>query len=206
MRTIGIIYDTSYLMLNEKNTNIRELVIVLNHIEFRRETKGWFSVNSERTKFSDHFCIEEIVPIEVANEIYKHFSNPDKEMVARSARKKVAALIESGAKEVCLSGVDVSNATNSVLGADSQTDRKQIAYALSMVEKSWDLAIIATDDGGILYDIVKLCKEGKPIRCHTKERRDEFASVATYLAEIIGWDLYGRVACASSWKIYCKIR
>lgn len=178
-------------MLNEKKTNVRELVYALNGIEFRRETKGWFSVKSEKTEFSDHFCIDEIIPIEVTNEIYKHFSNPDKEMAARSARKKVAALIESGAKEVCLSGVDVSNATNSVLGADSLTDRKQIAYALSMVEKSWDLAIIATDDGGILYDIVKLCKEGKPIRCYTKEREYEFYSVAPYLAKMIGWDLGG---------------
>ena len=155
---IGVIYDTSFLMLRD---GVADLA-------FAFEDRGG---NCTYTK--NHFTIERIVPEEVIDEIAGHFKRSDKEQPARHARKVVAQLIQEGAREIALSAVPLRPIVPSKLGADSETDQCLIAYALHRLDQGgpdrWQVGFIATDDGGIMYDVVKLRQQGKPIFCWSKE-------------------------------------
>ncbi len=158
----------------------------LNYFEFIREVKGWFSQSYEHSLFTQHFQPFEVVPLEVAMEIRRHFSNGEKERAARRARKIVASLLDQGAHEISIAGNGNTIKTDPILGADSDTDRQILEFALSMVKTCWSVAIVATDDGGILYDSVKLRKAGEPLFCHTKERWEEIGQIHQFLGELIG--------------------
>jgi hypothetical protein len=188
MDTVGIIYDTSFLMLNKPPPvweTLQESVFL-----FRREgvSRGWFSKKTEaviRSSFFDEFQIVEVLPTEVGSEICGHFDDEEKMKPAKKARKIVAELLARGAREICLRDKQCSVESTGELGADSEVDRLILGYALAMVEsKQWCLSIIATDDGGVLYDSVKWWAAGRKVWCHTKERRD-FEQVMQYLAEVL---------------------
>jgi hypothetical protein len=191
--TVGVIYDTSYLML-PRFVSLKDVIEIM---EFRPKGGPQFMLPTyEYRQGKELFSVTEIVPLEVIAEIRRHFENDEKEQAARQARKRIATLIENGAEEVELPPLTDVTAKGDVLGADSETDKRLIEYAKAKAKDSWNLSVVATDDGGILYDIVKLRKTGTPICCHTKERWKEllecFAEVAglegTCYMGNLGWE------------------
>ena len=189
MKTIGIIYDTSYLMLDREDTSqgyARDLLEAIRGSDQKAVVKGWLNQRVEYTSLGDRCALVEVVPHEVVREIHQHFTNPEKDKLAKKARKRVANLVDRGAKELTLGDVVKPAEVATLLGADSPTDKLLLGYAAEMVAASWCYAIIATDDGGILYDCVKMNQAGMPIHCHTKERWGHTEGLIYRLPEIIG--------------------
>ncbi len=191
LKTIGIIYDTSYLMLDRDDKTEDQqgdLLWRLKNLYYRRVVRGWFwAEHEEYTPLGDVCALVEVVPHEVVQEIHRHFTNPEKDKLAKKARKRVANLVDRGAKELTLGDVVTPAEVSTLLGADSRTDKLLLGYAAEMVAASWSYAIIATDDGGVLYDCVNMNKAGMPIHCHTKERWPQTQiDLRLRLAEVIG--------------------
>ncbi len=185
-RTVAVIYDTSYLMLEHPSRLLGVMSLkecVEDHFHFFRVVDRKYG-KPEYSRPTDHFTISEFVPLDVVKEVRKHFDDPEKMQAAKRARKIIARLIERGAAEINLEGICPAS-TGSSLGADSETDRRLLGLALSMVTNGWSCAIVATDDGGILYDAVWLKKAGNPVHCHTKERWPELHQ---FLANLVGWE------------------
>jgi hypothetical protein len=185
MKTVGIIYDTSFLMLRD-NMDLREAIE-----EVDLKAAGvvpwlieiiWFT-----TKLRDKLRVVEVVPLEVLCEIRRHFDNVEKQQAAKVARKRVAVLVERGAVESVLGGAEGTVPSNSLMGADSRTDKLIVAYAVSMVQqKRWSYAIIATDDGGIMYDAVKVGKGGRGVGYFAKEQWPDVLPLCRTLLKTVG--------------------
>lgn len=165
--TIGFIYGTSYLMLDW----FADPALILLAACFKRRREGsWFRSETHETFAAEAlFRVVRVVPDLVVSEIRRHFSDPEKEQRAKRARKVVAGLLEQGAQQVTLSGIVTNRTGDSLLSADSPTDKKLLAFALQQAGADWDHVVMVTDDGGILYDMVNLRTAGKPLYCYTKE-------------------------------------
>jgi hypothetical protein len=110
------------------------------------------------------------VPKEVTEELKSHFANESKTAAAKSARKLFAEIVDRGCEEPSLADV-VPEIIDGVMGSDSPTDRKLVAFAKSLAASGkFEAVIVATDDGGILTDVVRLKREGAAVECLTKER------------------------------------
>lgn len=145
MSRVAVIYDTSYLMA------LRPLP-------------------HESVPHLRNWPLTHFVPEEVQEELERHRTGPDerKRHAASGARKIVAQLkglplpqhrfegtrADTGARAA---PAQVAQPPASILGADSRTDRLLVAVARRAVESGgFLLAIVATDDGGILNDVVDL--------------------------------------------------
>jgi len=140
-----VVYDTCFLMLNK----------IPSSLDFLRE----------------FFSLEFIVPTDVEKEIKKHMEGSDdsKNQKARVARKRIAKLIEKGAKTPSLPDPQDYNSPTSI-GADSATDKRLIAYAEKLAKTDGGTAVfVATDDGGIMLDISHMRKSTKNIIAISKE-------------------------------------
>jgi hypothetical protein len=175
---IGIIYDTSYLML-PKFAPLKEII---------EKQMSFYTKRQQVVKGEDYFAAVEVVPVEVSSEIRRHFDNGEKEQLAKQARKRVARLVEHGAEEPKLPAAAQGVGGGSALSADSDIDRRLIRYAVEKVGSQWQIAVVATDDGGILYDLVKFRKTQTPVFCHTKERWRELIE---YFGNMIGLEPQG---------------
>jgi len=116
------------------------------------------------------FQIDNFIPSEVCKEIANHFSSAEKEQIARRARKFVASLLEQGVREIELHTLAKPHVSGHPLGADSPTDQLILGYAISLVNSNYDFVIIASEDGGILFDAIQLALAGHPVFCLNKER------------------------------------
>ena len=172
-KTLGIIYDTSFLMTNAPRPMFNYKLSLrggIDPIVGVRICKEYFYL-------ADHFLKAEVIPYEVLQEIQTHFSNPEKSKSAKQARGRVIEMVKEGVDEVDLSGVSVSRESKSIIGADSVTDRKLIAYALFKLDNGWDYALIVTNDGGIVYDVLKLNQQGRKITTYPFEESEFFLQV-----------------------------
>jgi hypothetical protein len=151
-REIGIciVLDTSFLMLERTPT-------------------AWEWLRScSKHDVSTVYSIPNIAVIEVA----RHFET-EKDQPARVARKRIAQLVESSAKIENLDHVRPIERTDA-MSADSDTDRRIISFALAKAdEQQFACVLLATDDGGIMYDIARFRRAGKRIACLTKESTTE---------------------------------
>lgn len=144
------IFDTSDLMINKTNHIVPSLYI-----------------NEEAFKMSISYNI----PTQVIRELSNHFKDSEKEIKARSGRKKINILKRDfGAEEVDISGVEPYK-SSSVIGSDSLVDRQIVGYALKMLEGDYQFVVIATEDGGIQYDIIELRKSGYKIYSSDEEEQ-----------------------------------
>jgi len=101
------------------------------------------------------------IPKQVISELYNHFDNPDKVIKAKKARKLIIELKGMGAKEIDLSETPLYTSTSKI-GADSKVDRQILGFAISKLEgdNKYDWVVVATEDGGIMYDIQELSNQG----------------------------------------------
>ena len=180
MLRIGIIYDTSFLMLHKAQSPQALLTNDLWNgvrVEYQPEQTSWLfpaQPTYEVFRWGELFEFVEIIPTEAETELSNLFAHPEKQKSARRARKDVVSMIRNGATEVSLAEScrdrQAFMTAKTSLGADSSTDRLILAYALSMIQnREWCAALVATDDGGILYDALKLQKAGKRVWCFTKD-------------------------------------
>ena len=169
-KIIGVIYDTSFLMSDA----IRPILNAKVSLEGEIDPMVGVQICKEYFYFADHFLKAEVIPYEVLQEIQTHFSNPEKSKSAKQARGRVIEMVKEGVDEVDLSGVSVSRESKSIIGADSVTDRKLIAYALFKLDNGWDYALIVTNDGGIVYDVLKLNQQGRKITTYPFEESEFF--------------------------------
>jgi len=169
-KVLGVIYDTSYLML-DKCLDIKLLVGIAG---CWKEKRNWYGrIDRESSDATRLISVVQVVPKPVAEEIRGHFKDEEKHKSARRARKRVASIVERGGLEIDVANV-VPASSDAILGADSETDRRVIAYAIQMVRTDWSAAVVATDDGGILYDMVKLRKDGIPVFGFANDRVRQF--------------------------------
>jgi hypothetical protein len=174
---VGFVYDTSFLMNNLKDPADKLHYYIF---EFSQDIPRWLGLSAitERGHFrgSDLFDIVRVIPNLVIREIHNHFSDQAKEAKAKRARITVAKLIEKGACEVDISNTELIKTGDNLLSADSNTDKKIIAFALNQSLGQWHYSVIASSDGGIFYDSVNLRNDGKRIYCYTgnSTNQDEF--------------------------------
>ena len=198
-KTIGIIYDASFLMSNKIIPDILNTKIGLDG-GFDGELA--MQIYREHFYVRHHFLVANVIPQEVLQEIQTHFINPEKSKSAKQAKERVIEMVKEGVDEVDLSGVSVSHESNSIIGADSVTDRKLIAYALFKIENGWDYALIATNDDGIVYDVLKLNQQGRKITTYPFNEFEE-SEFFLQLTDLMGvdWRSAGRwVRDISAWK------
>jgi hypothetical protein len=184
---LAVIYDTCYVMM-ETFINVRQII---NDLYFGKGSitigdggTGIYGYRGNRyyidnTGFQngrESFAFHEFIPFEVVLEVCNHISSQTKDQLGRKARKIFADILEQGGSEVNLTSTVQPYVSKHPLGADSKTDQLILGYALE-IENQYDLVIIATDDGGILYDAVKLTVSGKKIFCLTKERHEQFKKI-----------------------------
>jgi hypothetical protein len=182
-KRLAVVYDSSYVMADkctDATAIVSDTVFGQEVVESygggygRAGGRGWKIGGG--TYLGDGkklFRIDNFIPSEVVKEIAKHFSSPEKEQMARRARKVLASLLEQGGSEVNLCTVAKPYVSGHSLGADSPTDQLILGYADQLIGDGYDLVIVATDDGGILIDAVMLARAGRPIFCLTKERHSE---------------------------------
>jgi hypothetical protein len=159
---INIVLDTSFLML-EKTPGVFEW---LNSCHKR----------DLRTVYS--------IPDIVLNEVVNHFGT-EKDSLARVARKRIAQLVEKSAEIENLDDLAPIERVDS-LSADSETDRKIINYALTRSDDHrFVCVLLATDDGGIMYDVARYRRTGVRIACLTKEStlEDIFEFICCWIAQ-----------------------
>ena len=136
---IGVVFDTSYLMLVHQS----EMFAPGNLI---------FDLDSSAIKNGEWTFY---VPIEVQSEVRSHFES-EKDSAARMARRSVAHLIETGCELPSLEGVRLFE-SHPELGADSNTDKRLIQFSIDLIDNGQlDFVLLATNDGGIEYDIASL--------------------------------------------------
>jgi len=142
MKRLYVIYDTSWLMDPQ----------VLWSFDF---VPGWVTL---------HLVISD----EVKREIEKHFDDPEKEKLAKHARKVCAELmglegyIEKETKDIPMCPFSMP-----YLAADSKTDRKLINLAWYLAASDMECFVYAaTLDGGIQAELAVLYSQHKlPIFC-----------------------------------------
>lgn len=138
--TIAVVYDTCFLM----------------------HPKFW------RPGVQD-FKVVEFVPNEVAQEISRHIkdkvaSDVEKRLRASDARQRVAELIDAGAEEPSLDNLEEPT-SDPLLRADSPTDRKLLDFVQHLAQSgNFAFVFLATNDGGIMYDLAHLRKNGLCVR------------------------------------------
>ncbi len=142
MKRAYVIYDTSWLMYPK----------VLWTFDF---IPGWVTLRL-------------IIPDEVKREIERHFNTPEKEQVAKRARKNCAKIMGI-AGYIEIDDRDIPRCPFSMrhLGADSRTDRKLIDLAWHLVDKDKECFVyVATLDGGMQAELAFLFSQYKlPIFC-----------------------------------------
>lgn len=138
---VTVVWDTSALMSND--------------FEFLFDTLS-------RNAIANRINVRHILPIEVKLELRKHFDNPEKEQIARHARTALANHLVRAAsyEEVDLAHVAIPADFDQILGPDSQTDKRILAFALSLLENTTVGVAIATKDGGIIYEIERRKRNG----------------------------------------------
>ncbi len=134
-----VLYDTSYLMNHGSD-----------------QIAPYFPL-------SDDLQLIRAIPTEVKVELKGHFGDELKDSAARKGRGFVAKIMtDPGYEEVSLQGVKISNTLESLLGPDSEIDKKLIGFALEFLTKDSDnLAFIATRDGGIETEAAHLMTKKK---------------------------------------------
>lgn len=181
---IAVIYHTSYLTkdrdlltaewLNEVEK--RWYAITVNkdddgsektpYDEMSKNEQKWVDDNfRDFEKHCSRIEIDSFVPVEVEEEIRSLLQSKDAGAAAASARKKVARLVEKHSviepilHEMKLSEFDPDPS----LGTESSTGRLLMAFAMSLREsRAYTFVIIATDDGGMMYDVAHLAEPGGP--------------------------------------------
>ena len=156
-------------------------------------------------RFARNLDVAEVVPLQVEEEVGRLLADAEKGESARRARGTVAELIEGGAVQV-----DVSKRTLDLYGervsagplsCDSVTDKAIVGYALMMLDGQWDIALIATNDGGIRYDVSRLPEMGQRIRCIRPLEIEDFDETVDSLAGLlseVSRDVGGRVEVHAS--------
>ena len=148
LQHIAIIYDTSFLM----NGCCLDLSLYLPK-DIPRE-------DLDRT-----LSVIQVVPMEVKEEIHRHFRDPAKEGKAKRARAIVASLMGNVGNGFQLQEVEIKSntqplASGEILGADSLVDRLILGYAVELlVERGFRAVFVASSDGGIKLDVAKLRKQ-----------------------------------------------
>jgi hypothetical protein len=155
---IAIVYDTSFLMVD----NYHRLTV-------------------DRT----HCGLVEFVPDEVTRELARHLEDEEKAPPARAARKRVAELIDGGAQEPAIAGLAEVKLGNA-LGCDSKVDAKLLSFVQQLASSGqYALVYLATDDGGLMNDVVRLKKTGLNVRYVTK---DNLLTFAGEISELCRWE------------------
>ncbi len=178
--TVYFIYDTSYLMLSSRLDVPLALKRRSVHVPTDPEKKERFFGNTIYPPYSHPILnfmeFRCCVPHQVEEELKEHFNDELKGPLAKVARKIIARLFEDGAERIQLPK-DTSNLPKDrPLSADSKTDKGIMSWALEKAANDKTYAIILTDDGGILYDIVDISKITPRIFCYTKERDSQLDS------------------------------
>jgi hypothetical protein len=162
MKRAYVIYDTSWLM------NPR----VLWNFDF---LPGWVALRL-------------LIPDEVKREIEKQIDSPEKEQVAKRARKNCAQFMGiEGYVEIETKDIPRCPFSMRHLGADSKTDRKLIDLAWHLVDKDKECFVyVATLDGGIQAELAILFSQHKlPIFCPANiEQFRKFIGCPSYCLSI----------------------
>ena len=147
-----LLYDSSFLMADEKNYN-------------------WCLFNEKAIYRLEYMDIRHCVPVEVQLELSRHIKNiddPKKNQLARTARARYAALLASPEfMEASLENVAIPIIHESILGPDSDVDKKLIGFAYNLIsEKIADVVVILTRDAGIGAEIAYQVKtNNRPVFC-----------------------------------------
>ena len=171
-----IVLDTSFLML-ERTPDIWE----------------WLS-SCPRRGLETVYSIPSVVIAEVA----RHFGT-DKDQPARVARKRIAQLVGKSAEIEQVDHIPSIERADA-MSADSDADRQIISLASAKADDNQFLAVIlATDDGGIMYDVAKLRRAGKRITFVSKESTadDIFEFICPQIAESSTDDAFLRLVASS---------
>jgi len=144
--TVSIVLDTSFLML-------------------KKMPDVWDKMNS----WSQHgLTVRFLIPDIVIDEVVRHFGT-DKDEPARIARKRIAQLTERLASIESLREVTPEDQFDA-MSADSVTDRRIIAFAKKLGDSNENVCVlVATDDGGIMYDVARHRRAGARLASLSKE-------------------------------------
>ena len=120
-----------------------------------------------------------VLPREVKVELSKHLSGDaqEKEKSARAARSFVADIIATGrCEQPSLENVEPIEPIEDLLGPDSETDRKLIAYAMQRSLDPDCSVLLASLDGGIRVEVATRFSRKCPLRIYgEKLLRDALA-------------------------------
>lgn len=193
-----MIYDTSYLMKNQRLLT-REWLTDIEKIRLRE--KGCIvgqpgTPDSYDTAEVSPVCVQfdVYVPLEVSEELAGHFDQDpapqsEQDKAARSGRKRLVQLVsQSGCREPRLSELELPEVVfESPLGADSPVDRNLIRLAVMLARnEKYRLVILATDDGGIMYDVAKLHRQQRePLCCISRPDDPEEGRQLYTLLEVV---------------------
>lgn len=118
------------------------------------------------------FEFQIVLPTEVKQELAKHFFNKDKELNARRGRTFCASLMKLPIYcEESLAELQIPDLNETILGPDSDTDKKIIALALRYAQDG--IVYVATHDGGIKVELSILLAR-KQIEIYTPASQAEF--------------------------------
>lgn len=108
------------------------------------------------------------IPNTAVSDVARCFGT-EKDKRARAARKRIAQLIEKSAEIEALdhiSPIEIADA----MSAESITDRQIINFALAKAtQNNYMCVLLATDDGGMMYDVARFSRGGARITCLTEE-------------------------------------
>jgi len=100
------------------------------------------------------------VPTEVEADIRRLSDDPAREQAANRARKRIASFLEAGCKEVRLQDVAEPLSLDETTGAAGDVAQRIVGLARKLVQQGRYAAVfVASEDGGILSDVVRLRKK-----------------------------------------------
>jgi hypothetical protein len=113
--------------------------------------------------------VRHILPLEVKQELRKYFDDPEKSQKAHHARRALSEYLvpSTNYEEVDLSDQAIPTDCDTCLGPDSTKDKRILGFALSLSQSSSSLVAVATQDGGLIYEIERRKRVGGALRAIT---------------------------------------
>ena len=178
---IAVIYDASYLMGDGEA--VKKLILSLRFSSIEKPGllgsllakvvgKGAGSHKTVIHEAEEVFVVSEIVPSEIMKQVDRDSANRDK------GQRRAAGLLSGGAAKVDLcmdtvvsdsmhAGQHSSNRAEDPAEVDRQTTDMLMRYAIRVVShrtsERYDLAVVATEDGGLLQTIAEQGRGGKAV-------------------------------------------